>query len=142
MATTILPFSNEIANVLTSSGIAIFSGLYQHDPKTLTASVSKTLIDFAALSGIVMASIATAEESGSTTGIVQGILVLLVAFVIPNLTFHSLTAKFCGKCKPLPKLAFGLSLIALLFVIERYVVHGIAHSFSEHHDEETEAVEQ
>ena len=130
-----LAFSNEISSVLTSSGIAIFSGLYQHNPKGLRANISKTLIDFVALIGIVMASVNTASEIGSTAGIIQGALVLLVAFVIPNLTFHSLTDKFCGKCKPIPKLAFGLSLIGILFLVEKYVVHGIVHSFAESHEE-------
>jgi len=134
---SILPFSNEISNVLTSSGIAIFSGLYQHDPKGLPATVSKTLIDFIALSGIVMASVQTSQKSGSTTAIVQGVLVLLVAFVIPNLTFHSLTQKICGKCNAGKKLIFGFALIGILFAVERYVVHGISHSFAESHDEET-----
>ncbi len=137
MASQILPFANEIANVMTSSGIAIFSGLYQHNPHGLAAIISKTVIDFIALSGIVMASVYTSEESGPVSGIVQGSLVLFVAFVVPNLTFHSLTEKYCGKCNSGKKLAFGLSLIVVLFLIERFVVHKIAHSFSEHGEEDS-----
>jgi len=134
---TLLPFSNEIASVLTSSGISIFSGLYQHSPSNLASSISKTVIDFIALSGIVYSSVLTAGESGSTTGILSGSMALFVAFVIPNLTFHFLTDKFCEKvaCNPGKKLVFGLFLILVLFIVERYVVHPIAHSFSIHAEE-------
>lgn len=135
MASQVLPFSNEIASVLTASGIAIFSGLYQHSPDKTLPIVSKTLIDFAALSGIVMSSIYTAEEGGPISGIVHGILVIFIAFVVPNLTFHSLTHKYCGKCSPGKKLAFGLGLIGLLFLVEKLVVHRISHSFAEEHHE-------
>lgn len=135
MAAQILPFSNEIASVLTASGIAIFSGLYQHSPDKLLPTVSKTLIDFAALSGIVMSSIQTAQEGGPTSGIVHGVLVIFIAFVIPNLTFHALTHKYCGKCTPGKKLAFGLGLIGALFLVEKLVVHNISHSFAEEHHE-------
>lgn len=135
MASKVLPFSNEIASVLTASGIAIFSGLYQHSPEKLLPTVSKTLIDFAALSGIVMSSVQTAEEGGSLSGIVHGVLVIFVAFVVPNLTFHAITHKYCGKCSPVKKLVFGLGLIGLLFLVEKLVVHNIAHSFAEKHHE-------
>lgn len=135
MASQVLPFSNEIASVLTASGIAIFSGLYQHSPSQLLPTVSKTLIDFAALSGIVMSSVQTAEEGGPVSGIVHGVLVIFVAFVIPNLTFHALTHKYCGQCSPGKKLAFGLGLIGLLFLVEKLVVHKISHAFVESHDE-------
>lgn len=137
MASAILPFANEISNVLTSSGIAIFSGLYQHNPHGLVQIASKNLIDLVALSGIVMSSISVSEEYGPTSGTINGVLVLFVAFVIPNLTFHSITEKYCGKCNAGKKLAFGLSLIVVLFLIERFVVHKIAHSFSEHGEEDS-----
>ena len=54
MASQILPISNEIVSVLTASGVATFSSPYQHSPDKLLPTVSKMLIDFAALSGIMM----------------------------------------------------------------------------------------
>jgi len=137
MMSSVLPFSNEVASVLTGSGYKKFSGLYQHFPKGKAAILSKTLIDLAALSGIVISSVQTAEKSGSKVGIVQGILVLVVAFVIPNLAFDALTKKFCGKCNSGKKLVFGLVLIGILYLVERYFVHGVAHSFAEEHETET-----
>lgn len=136
MASQILPFSNEIASVLTASGMAIFSGLYQQSPDKLLPTVSKTFIDFAALSGIIMSSVYTAEEGGQVSGIVHGVLVIFIAFVVPNLTFHALTHKYCGQCTPVKKLLFGLGLIGLLFLVEKLVIHKISHSFSVSEHEE------
>jgi len=136
MASTILPFANEVFGVLTASGLPVFAGLYESSPSTLKGTLSKTLIDAIALSGIILASTQTAANHGSTAGAVQGIAIILIAFVLPGLTFHPLTHKFCGKCSPVGKIAFGLSLIAVLFLIERYVVHPISHSYSESHEEE------
>jgi len=134
MASTILPFSNEVLSVLTSSGLPIFAGLYEASPSTLRQTITKSLIDTTALSGIILAATATAAAHGSTSGAVQGIAIILVAFTLPGLTFHPLTHKFCHSCSPSKKILFGLVLISILFLVERYVVHPIAHSYSESHD--------
>ena len=133
----LLPFSNEIANVLTESGIPLFKNIYQSSPTKIGPTISKTFIDFVALAGIVAGSIEVAELEGSMSGTVHGVLVLFTAFVVPNLTFHSLTNKFCKKvkCNPVIKIGFGFFLIALLFVIEKTIIKKIVGNFAEHHDE-------
>ena len=115
---TILPFSNEVANVLTSSGLAIFSGLYKDVPKTRKQKISKTLIDLIALSGIILNAAHTAAKHGETAGITKGVVVILIAFVIPNLTFHTIVKKMCHRCGKGKKLLFGLFLIAILSGLE------------------------
>ena len=75
-----VPFSNEVANVLTSSGLAIFSGLYKDVPKTKKQKLSKVLIDLIALIGIILNAVHTTEKHGSTAGIIKGIIVIIIAF--------------------------------------------------------------
>ena len=139
MASQLLPFANEIANVLTESGVLLFKGVYQAAPTKTGPIISKTIIDFLALAGIVAGSIEVAELEGPKAGTVHGALVLFAAFVVPNLTFHALTNKFCKrvKCNPAIKIAFGFFLIALLVVLEKTVIKKIVGNFAEHDDEET-----
>ena len=68
MASQILPFANEIANVLTESGVLLFKGVYQAAPTETGPIISKTLIDFVALAGIVAGSIEVAELEGPKAG--------------------------------------------------------------------------
>ena len=114
----ILPFSNEMANVLTSSGLLIFSGLYKDIPKTKKQKFSKTMIDLIALSGIILNAAHVAAKHGEKAGIIKGIIVILIAFVIPNLTFHTIVQKMCHRCGKGKKLLFGLFLIAILSGLE------------------------
>ena len=114
----IMPFSNEFANVLTSSGLAIFSGLYKDVPKTKKQKLSKMLIDLIALSGIILNAAHVAAKYGEVAGIAKGIIVIIVAFLIPNLTFHGIVKKFCYRCRPWQKLVLGFLLIGGLTGLE------------------------
>jgi len=122
----ILPFSNEVGNVLTLSGLKIFSGLYKDVPKTKKQKLSKTMIDLISLAGIILNAAHVAAEHGETAGIVKGVGIILIAFVIPNLTFHTLLHKFGLRRKSWQKLLFGLVLIGILtgleLLFEYYIV--------------------
>ena len=139
---SIMPFSNEVANVLTTSGFAIFSGLYKDLPKTNAQKLSKMLFDLVALVGIILNAVHVTRDHGATAGLLKGIVVIIIAFVIPNLTFHTIIEKVCKRCNHLTKLLFGLFLIAILSAFEFLFDHFILEIFSEKHveqDVETDA---
>jgi len=133
----IMPFSNEVANVLTSSGLAIFSGIYKDVPKTRGQKLSKTMIDLIALSGIILNAAHTAAKYGEVAGIVKGIIVIIIAFVIPNLTFHGIIKRVCYRCSPWQKLFFGLLLVAGLtgieFLFDHFLIEKIHKKMEEVH---------
>lgn len=115
---TIMPFSNEFGNILTLSGLKIFNGLYKDEPKTKKEKLSKVLIDLIALTGIILNVAHVAAKHGQIAGIVKGIIVVIIAFIIPNLTFHTIIKKFGLRRKPWQKLIFGLLLIGALTGLE------------------------
>ena len=133
----VMPFSNEVANVLTSSGLAIFSGLYRDVPKTKNQQLSKVLIDLVALIGIILNAVYVTHKYGQTAGIVKGVIVILIAFVIPNLTFHRIIKKVCYRCSKWQKIFFGLLLIGgltgLEFAFDHFLVELV-------HEEEEKVV--
>ncbi len=119
----ISPFANEIANVLTTStvkiaGYQVFKNLYKDMPKSNAQKISKVLIDLIALAGIILNVAHVSSKHGQKAGIAKGLSVVVLAFVIPNLTFHAIIHKVCFRCKPWQKLAFGLLLIGVLSGLE------------------------
>jgi len=143
IASIILPFSNEIASVLTSShfqwkGSESFRNLYAEVPITTTQKFSHMFIDFLALSGIILSSVRTGIKHGKFAGVIKGIGVLIIAFVIPNLTIHSFMNKICFRCSPLQKIFIGLLLVAGLTAFELLFDHFIVESkwVSGKHEEE------
>lgn len=119
--------SKDISNVFTSSGMVISTSLYTYSMGSMSESISKTLLESLGLSGIIVASVYTSKEEGTISGIVRGILVLLVSFVIPNLTLHIFPNMFRRKLAAVNKAVFGISILSILALIERYVVPRIAH---------------
>jgi hypothetical protein len=103
----ILPFINEIANVLTYSNIKLFENLYRHCidkyliphniVKTISKkklcndwdTISKLLIDVLALLGIIINIAKNAIQFGYLTSIINGFIVVLISFVLPNLYLYS-----------------------------------------------------
>ena len=130
-----LPFANELASVLTSSGASPFRNLYVESAHTVTQKLSKQVIDFAALFGILMNAVLAAQKHGKRAGLVKGFGVLVIAFVIPNLYMHEAIERLCHGCGSAPKLMVGLFLIGVLTGVEvlfdRMVVERIARR---HHD--------
>ena len=135
---SIMPFSNEVANVLTTSGFAIFSGLYKDFPKTNAQKMSKMLFDLVALTGIILNAVHVTRDHGTTAGLLKGVVVIVIAFIIPNLTFHTIIEKICKRCNHLTKLLFGLFLIGVLTGFEFLFDHYILELFSEEHAETLE----
>ena len=113
IASIILPFSNEIANVFTSSKLPLFSNLYKEciDPYLLSNNVlnkistnktsfnrickrkniySKLLIDIIALFGIILNIGKNSILYGYLTGILSGLNVVLFSFILPNLFLHKI----------------------------------------------------
>ena len=138
---SVLPFSNEVANVLTSSGFAIFSGLYKEAPKTNAQKLSKMLFDLVALIGLILNAVHVTKDHGATAGFIKGVVVIIIAFVIPNLTFHAVIEKICKRCNHFTKLFFGLFLIGLLTGFEFLFDHYILELFHEEEHTETLAEE-
>ena len=119
----ITPFANEIANVLTTSTVKIagkqlFKNLYRDMPLTTGQKISKVLIDLIALAGIILNVAHVASLHGERAGIAKGLAIVVLAFVIPNLTFHAIIDKVCYRCKPWMKLVFGLFLVGVLSGVE------------------------
>lgn len=80
----ILPFFNEIANILTLSFSQI--NIYKHHPETFTEELSKISIDFIALIGIIWNTVyITHKYNNKIYGITKGLVILLISFIIPNL---------------------------------------------------------
>jgi hypothetical protein len=114
----ILPFFNEISNILTSSGIKKFQHLYPDVPTLKKEKLSKLFIDFISLVGIIISTVRTTKKHGKRAGIIKGIGVLLLAYVIPSLTIHSVIETVCSNCGPIPKIIIGLILIGCLIGFE------------------------
>ena len=99
----ILPFINEISNILTASNLKPFKGLYKRcvDRYLLPSNVikiisknkictpqelrSKIIIDILGLLGIIINIAKNAIQFGYLTSILSGIVVVMISFVIPNL---------------------------------------------------------
>ena len=99
----VLPFANQIANILTSSSIKIFENLYRHCidkylvPQNILKTIakkkicdqrdiiSKIFIDIIAFTGIIIYISKNAIQFGYLTGILNGINIILFSFILPNL---------------------------------------------------------
>jgi len=133
-----LPFTNEIANVLTASKIPLFENLYKQciDPYILDNKLLKKisekkickgknilyrlLIDLIALSGILLLVAKNAINYNYTTAILSGLNIILLSFIIPNLFLHKcihfITTIFNIQNKYMT-LFVGLICVAILVII-------------------------
>ena len=136
----LLPFSNEIGNVLTISGTEPFKRIYKPCPHSWTELSTKTLIDVCALWGIVWNVSHMSNTHGYVKGVIQGCMLIIVAFVIPNLSMEYVINSICkestefadmyindhdqgdtGQCGHTKKLIIGLLYICGLLVLESIV---------------------
>jgi len=120
-----LPFSNEIANLLTISEEGPFTRLYKPCPHSWTEFSSKTIVDVIALTGIVWNVSHVSTKYGYIKGIIYGCMLILIAFIIPNLSMEPSINMLCGynktknyKCSHTKKLIVGLLYIFVLFILE------------------------
>lgn len=83
----ILPFINEIANILTLAGI---TNIYIHNAKGYNL-INKIIIDAIALLSIIWNSIYTSHKHKSVLlGLIKGLILLIFGFIIPNTFMHNM----------------------------------------------------
>ena len=130
----ILPFSNEIGNALTISKEGPFKRIYVPCPHSWSEFKYKNIIDTLALSGIVWNVSHIAYKFGLYKGILQGIMLIIVAFIIPNFSMEPVINYICegdtdntydndpnsssNKCSNNTKLLVGSVFILFLFLLE------------------------
>jgi len=116
----LIPFINEICNVLTIAFPAIT--IYAHHPSNTFETLSKTLIDFIALFGIIWNAVYTSHKyNNQLYGIIKGCVIILVAFIIPNLymdNFITYGTRLIGNDKSWTKLIVGIIIIFILLILE------------------------
>ena len=145
VASFLLPFFNEVANILTSSGIPIFKNLYVTCiyPSMIPANVRKyvsdclctpqknlshMIIDIIALIGIILNIVKNSVQYNYTVGVLTGISIVLTSFILPNMFLHSSIDKIKHILQLRSKkshILIGLSLVILLliisYIIEKFV---------------------
>lgn len=83
----ILPFINEIANILTLAGI---TNIYIHNAQGSNL-INKIIIDTIALFGIIWNSVHTSHKHKSVIlGLIKGFILLIFGFIIPNTFMHNI----------------------------------------------------
>jgi len=80
----ILPFSNEIANALTISDEKVFKRLYKPCNSDFSEKFNVSFINFIALLGICWNVSYIGSKYGTKMGIINGIFIVLLSFIIPN----------------------------------------------------------
>jgi hypothetical protein len=143
----ILPFSNEIADALTLSGKGSFKRVYIKCPHSWNEIGMKTLIDMMALGGIIWNVSFVSSKYTINKGILYGINLIIMTFLIPNITMEQYINYICEsnidndennlnannlnannlntkKCNPNTRLLVALLYIGLLFITE-YIISAI-----------------
>lgn len=119
----LIPFINEICNVLTIAFPVI--SIYAHHPSNTFETLSKTAIDFIALFGIIWNAVYTSHKyNNQLYGIIKGCVIVLVAFIIPNLftiDFINYATKLIGTDTAWIKLITGIIFIFILLILEIFL---------------------
>jgi hypothetical protein len=97
------PFSNEIANALTISEDPVFKRIYKSCPHTWTEIEMKTTIDVIALTAICWNVAETSYHNGVKLGLSVGIMLIILAFIVPNLFMEPFVNKICGNDEESPE---------------------------------------
>ena len=123
----IMPFSNEISNALTISEEDVFKRLYVACPHSWNELTSKTFIDVLALIAICWNVADTSHSSNVKKGILVGVLLIIIAFIIPNLFMEPFVNKICDtenknsdKCDHLMRFSTAAGFIFILFICEHF----------------------
>ena len=125
----IMPFANEIANALTISQEPGFERIYVHCANSWKELGWKTIIDVIALIGILWNVSIVGSKHGEWAGLAKGCMLIIVAFVIPNIFMEYFVEYFCGdeedesKCSHHIKLFTGIVFVVLLLVCEHFLSH-------------------
>ena len=123
----LMPFSNEISNALTISGEGIFKRLYVACPHSWDELTIKTFIDVLALIAICWNVADTSHSNNVKKGILVGALLIIVAFIIPNLFMEPFVNNICDtenkhshKCDHLMRFLTAVGFIFILFICEHF----------------------
>lgn len=148
----VLPFTNQIANILTSSNFKVFENVYKHCidkylvPQNILKSISKNKIcnqrdiiskiifDTIAFTGIIIYISKNAIQYGYLTGILNGINIILFSFIIPNLYLFRIIKvikKYFNLKNKYNTILLGLLIVSILigftilfeFIIYSYAAH-------------------
>lgn len=116
----ILPFINEIANALTITQEGPFKRLYKPCNKEITFKLESSIIDLVAFIGIMWNVSYMGSKHGTRTGIIYGIIIVSLSFIIPNtfmeMSVNYIAQKFNGNY--IIKSFAAFSFIAILLLIE------------------------
>ena len=107
----ITPFANEIANVITISGIM---KLYVHHPETINQKIQVFILDFVALVGLCSNVAKYSKEYNYNMGLMKGVLLVVFSYLIPNYFMNT----FLEKSSPKYRLLVGLFTI---YCLELYI---------------------
>ena len=138
----IMPFSNEIANALTISREGVFKRIYKSCPHKWSEIEIKTVIDVLALTAICWNVADVSYSDGVKRGLLMGIMLIVVAFIIPNLFMEPFVNKICNtssdnipddksnspknKCGHFMRFLSAAGFIVILFLCE-YLGHNFIH---------------
>lgn len=127
----LLPFANEFANVFTQAGL---TSMYLHHPQTTLQILSKAFIDFLALTGIVWNTAYASLnhiEFPLQMGVLKGVILLIFAFLIPNLYMEGMLKFFCNKLSKWICTKNGILIVGILIIIGLLVLETVSHHYSE-----------
>tara|TARA_B100000686_G_scaffold18719_1_gene17274 strand:+ start:2100 stop:2537 length:438 start_codon:yes stop_codon:yes gene_type:complete len=125
----LMPFANEIANALTISKEPGFERVYVPCTHNWTELEERTIIDVIALTGILWNVSIVGSKHGEMAGLAKGFMLIIVAFIIPNLFMENFVEFFCGteedesKCSHHVKLFTGIVFVILLLACEHFLSH-------------------
>ena len=105
-----MPYINEILNLLTIVYFKPYLNLeiYPHAPHNFIEMIKKTIIDFLAITGIVVNSAYNGEKYNYTIGLIKGILLSFFTFLIPNI--------FMAKIIKIPKSNLSKGIVGFIFI--------------------------
>ena len=140
----IMPFSNEIANALTISKEGEFKRIYKACPGSWQEMEIKTVIDVIALTAICWNVADVSYYDGVKKGLLIGIMLIIVAFIMPNLFMEPFVNNICdtrddditdndpespsNKCNHFMRFVLAIVFIVILFICEYFghkFIHGL-----------------
>jgi len=125
LAAAILPFANEITNILTQTGFTLNGfKLYDHHAADFTnEGYSKLFMDTIALSGIALNAAKYGEHYGELIGWCKGVVLILFTFVFPNLFMGPILEVFKTNISnnKFIILSFGFIIIYLLDLLVGFI---------------------
>ena len=126
----ILPFTNEIANVLTTSKHPLFKNLYRPciEPFLIDKRVkiskqnicnskyllNKMIIDMIAMTGIAMLIARNAIDNGFDDAVIIGFVIIFLSFVFPNMFLHKILDFFQKRLNI--KSSYGIMIIGFIII--------------------------